>query len=338
MSTEHPVVMITGGSSGIGLATAYAYSHRGARLFLVGRSAARMRESAPPLSTVVIEADVTVPSQVLQAAQTVEAVAGRVDLLINCAGQLKVGPAADLGWETARRLMEVNFFGTVATIHAVLPLLRRSRRAAIINVSSLAGRLAPPFMAAYAASKFALNGYTHSLRQELRPEGIHVGLVQPGPVDTPMTRGTLGGEHYPLPPGMPVLRADRVARAIVLAVERRLAEVVLPRRLSLGARLGSAYPGVVDLVYQQIRGVRAGGSAEGSGGAGAPERGDVLPGAVNPGPGPLASAADPLGPQAVLDPDDWTEVGDTRFGTPDSVLWWDSDPVRRAGPGAPPVG
>lgn len=331
MSMQHPVVMITGGSSGIGLATAYAYSHRGARLFLVGRSAARMRESAPPLSTVVIEADVTVPSQVEQAAQTVEALAGRVDLLINCAGQLKVGPAADLGWETARRLMEVNFLGAVATIHAVLPLLRRSRRAAIINVSSLAGRLAPPFMAAYAASKFALNGYTHSLRQELRPEGIHVGLVQPGPVDTPMTRGTLGTEHYPLPPGTPVLKPDRVARAIVLAAERRLAEVVLPRRLSLGARLGSAYPGVVDQVYQQIRGARPGGA-----GPGEPGVGPAVEARLPPSAGPTV-APEP-GPQAGPGPDDWSEVGDTRFGTPDSVLWWDSDPVRRAGPGVPPMG
>jgi short-subunit dehydrogenase len=182
---------------------------------------------------------------------TVRQRAGRLDVLINCAGQLEVGPAAKLGVAVAERLIRVNYLGAVATIHGCLDLLRRGQAPVIVNVASMAGRIAPPYMAAYAASKFALAGYTHALRQELRPEGIHVGLVLPGPVDTPMVTGRLGGRYYPRLRFVPVLDADQVAQAIVRAAAQRLPEVVVPRRLAVAARLGSAFPKLVDWLYNK---------------------------------------------------------------------------------------
>lgn len=244
--TGKRAMLITGASSGIGLATAYTLAGADSHLYLVGRNLDRLQRVAGELRATAICADLSDPAQVGSMAAEVERQAGRLDVLINCAGQLEVGRAEELGVEVAERLMRVNYLGAVSVIHACLPLLRRGREPVIVNVSSLAGRLAPPYMAAYAASKFALSGYSHALRQELRRESIHVGLVLPGPVETPMVRGRLGGAYYPLPPGTPVLTADRVARAIRTVIEQRLPEVLVPRRLAAAARLGSAFPALVD--------------------------------------------------------------------------------------------
>lgn len=246
------VVLITGASSGIGLATAHLLAGACSQLFLVGRNLERLQAVAADLRATPLLADLADPRQVQAMVQAVRNRADRLDVLVNCAGQLAVGPAEELGLEAAERLMRVNFLGTIAVVHACLPLLRQGQNPVIVNVSSVAGRMAPPFMAAYAASKFALNGYSHALRQELRPQGIHVGLVLPGPVDTPMVQGKLGGVHYPIPPGVPTLTARQVAEAIRSVVDRRIPEVTVPRRLAAAVRLGAAFPGLVDRLYGRL--------------------------------------------------------------------------------------
>jgi len=264
LNRDKRIVLITGASSGIGLATAYTLASSNSHLYLVGRNKDRLQAVAADVRATAVFADLADPVQIGQIAAEIERLAGRLDLLVNCAGQLAVGRADELGVEAAERLIRVNYLGTVGVIHACLPLLRRGSAPVIVNVSSVAGRVAPPYMAAYAASKFALTGYSHALRQELQPEGIHVGLVLPGPVDTPMVRDRLGGPHYPLPPGTPVLTAERVAKAVVAVVEQRLAEVFVPRRLAAPTRLGSAFPALVDRMYRRISGSRA---SRGSGSA-----------------------------------------------------------------------
>lgn len=246
------VALITGASSGIGLATARLLAGRGARLVLVGRSTSRLHAAAGRLDARLAEADLSRPEAVEQLARSVVAEEGMLDLLIHSAGQFELGPAERLTPEAAERLIRVNLLGVMSLTQALLPLLRHGHRPAVICVSSLAGRVSPPYMGVYAASKAALNAYAHALRQELRREGIHVGLVLPGPVDTPMVEGRLGGPYYPLPPGLPVLSAEQVARAVVRVAERRIPEVVLPRWLTAAARLGSAFPGLVDLLYRGL--------------------------------------------------------------------------------------
>lgn len=243
------VVLITGASSGIGLATAHALAPSASHLFLVGRNLERLQAVADGLEATPVAGDLSRTADVREILRTVQSRVDRLDVLVNCAGQLETGPADELGPEVAERLIRVNFLGTVSMIHAALPLLRRGKSPVIVNVSSAAGRIAPPYMAAYAASKFALNGYSQALRQELQPQGIHVGLVLPGPVDTPMVDGRLGSIHYPLPPGVPVLPAQRIAHAIRSVVDRRLPEVIVPRRLVAAIRLGSAFPSLVDRLY-----------------------------------------------------------------------------------------
>lgn len=253
MVNRERIALITGGSSGIGLALAQLLARSNTRLFLVGRDLTKLQAVTQRLTATLLQADVADASDVGQLAAAIEQHAQRLDILVNCAGLLEVGPAEQLGVEVAERLMQVNFLGAVRVIHACLPLLRRGHGPVIVNVSSVAGRLVPPYMAAYAASKFALNGYSQALRQELRPEGIHVGLVLPGPVDTPMVAGKLDGAYYPLPPGIPVITPERVAQAIALLIERRLPEMVVPRRLAPAARLGAAFPGLVDRLYAKYR-------------------------------------------------------------------------------------
>lgn len=245
------VVLITGASSGIGQATALRC--RGARLFVVGRDPHRLQQVADAGGATPIQADLLQPAAAAAIAGRVRQAAGRLDVLINCAGQLELGPAAQLGAAALERLIAINLLGTARLIDACLPLLRAAPQPVIVNVGSLAGVIAPPYMAAYAASKFALTGYTRALRQELRPQGIHVGLVLPGPVATPMVAGRLGGPYYPLPPATPIVTADAVAQAIVHAAMRRRAEVFVPRRLGPLARLAAAAPGLVDLLYRILR-------------------------------------------------------------------------------------
>ncbi|MGE5589070.1 MAG: SDR family NAD(P)-dependent oxidoreductase [Bacillota bacterium] len=270
-------VLITGASGGIGRAAAVEFARTckgSAHLFLVGRDAGRLKDSAAAVqdaggcgttpgdgapAVTLLTGDVTQPAAVAQIAATVERTTGRLDVLVHCAGQLEVGPAEELGPTVAERLMRVNFLGAVNTIHACLPLLRRGRRPVIINVSSIAGRLAPPHMGAYAASKFALNAYSHSLRQELRKDGIRVCLVLPGPVDTAMVKGKIGGPFYSVPRGTPVLSPRHVAGVIIALADRPRREAVIPSWLTPGGWLGSAFPSVVDGLYwatASFRGLR----------------------------------------------------------------------------------
>lgn len=248
-------VVITGGSSGIGLATARAFAGAGDEVILIARDAERLAAAAAELGDAasVFPADVADEDSVSGVGEQLAA-GGAIDILVNAAGQLETGPAEAVGPGAFERLMQVNFLGAVRMVHACLPLLRGSRAPAIVNVSSVAGLVAPPFMAAYAASKFALVGYTRSLRQEMHGSGIHIGLVMPGPVDTPMTEGRIGTAHYPLPPFTPIVGPEVVAQVIVRCVARRTAEVVVPGRLAAGCRAASAWPALADRVFRSSQG------------------------------------------------------------------------------------
>jgi NAD(P)-dependent dehydrogenase (short-subunit alcohol dehydrogenase family) len=249
------VVLITGGSSGIGLAAARLFVEAGARVVLVARDPERLVAAVEGFGdgARAFSADITSRDDTLRLAREVEASEGRLDVLINCAGQFEVGPVEEGGPELAERLIRVNYLGAINTIHAFLPLMRRGHRRSIVNVSSLAGKVAPPYMAAYAASKFALAGYTHALRQELGPEGFHIGLLSPAPVDTPMIEGRLGTRYYPLPPGIGVLTPEATATALVRLVLQRSADRIIPRRISPLVRFGQAFPLLVDGLYALIR-------------------------------------------------------------------------------------
>jgi NAD(P)-dependent dehydrogenase (short-subunit alcohol dehydrogenase family) len=173
-------VLITGASRGIGLATATLLARRGYTVF----GTSRQPQSTTLNGFSLLQLDVRDETSVQRCVETVIAQAERIDVLINNAGHSLSGAVEEASAEDARQLFETNFFGVIRVTNAVLPHMRQARSGHILNISSLAGIIGVPYLGLYTASKHALEGYSTSLRYELRQFGVHVSLVQPGDIHT----------------------------------------------------------------------------------------------------------------------------------------------------------
>jgi NAD(P)-dependent dehydrogenase (short-subunit alcohol dehydrogenase family) len=174
---------MTGCSSGIGRATAIEAARRGHLVF----ATARNREDIADLTAKGIETaalDVTDPASIAEAVKAALAAAGRIDAVINNAGYGQYGAVEDVSPDEWRAQFEVNVFGALAVLRAVLPSMRKARSGTIVNVSSVAGKVTVPFAGPYCASKHALESISDALRVELAPWGIRVVVVEPGPIET----------------------------------------------------------------------------------------------------------------------------------------------------------
>jgi NAD(P)-dependent dehydrogenase (short-subunit alcohol dehydrogenase family) len=181
------VVLVTGASSGIGLATASAFAAAGDRVFGSVRGpegAAALADAGLGREAVLF--DVTDESAVRRGVAEVLDLAGRIDVLVNNAGIAPSGAVETTADEEWREVFEVNVLGAVRVTRAVLPAMRAAGTGAIVNVSSFNGRFAGPFIGAYSASKFALEGLSEALRLEVEDFGIRVVVVEPGQFDTPI--------------------------------------------------------------------------------------------------------------------------------------------------------
>jgi len=186
-------VLITGSSSGIGFATALAFGRAGHKV------AATMRtpNAAPDLADIaareklaisVFSMDVDSDASVASGIDRVVNEAGPIDVLVNNAGIERTGSVEELPLSEFRAVMETNYFGALRCIKAVLPSMRQRASGCIINLASVAGRFANSPFAPYTASKFALEALSEALAQEVKPFNIHVAIVEPGIIDTPMAR------------------------------------------------------------------------------------------------------------------------------------------------------
>lgn len=175
------VVIITGGSSGIGLCTAAALRDRGCKVYELSR-----RDSEVAGIT-HIKCDITDEAQIAAAVGQVMAENGRIDILINNAGFGISGAVEFTNTTDVRRLFDVNFFGMVRMNRAVLPLMRRQGGGRIVNLSSVAAPVPIPFQTYYSAGKAAVNSYTMALSNEVKPFGITVCAVMPGDIKTGFT-------------------------------------------------------------------------------------------------------------------------------------------------------
>ena len=179
--SEQKIVLVTGASSGIGAAIAARLAKDGHKVFGTGRSAS----GTTPDGVTLLSLDVTSDDSVRACVADVLARAGRLDVLINNAGYLLAGAIEEATLEQTKAELDTNFFGVVRMVKAVLPTLRKQRSGLIVNMSSLAGIVPFPFWGFYNASKFAVEGYTETLRAELKPFGIQVALVEPAVIKTP---------------------------------------------------------------------------------------------------------------------------------------------------------
>ena len=229
MQSNGPVAVITGASSGIGAATARALATHGYRLALLGRRVDRLEQLAAELGTaaVAVAADVTDRHALVAAAGRVRQELGGADVLVNNAGVMLLGPFGTEQREEARRMVEVNLLGAMTATEVFLDQLRDGG-GDLVNISSVAGRSARAGNAAYAATKWGMNGWSEALRQELQPD-IRVTLIEPGAVATELTNhitdptAKQGAEQLY---AQLAITAEDVAEVIAFAVTR-------PRRMTL---------------------------------------------------------------------------------------------------------
>jgi 3-dehydrosphinganine reductase len=246
-------VIITGGSSGIGLATAELLAARGARLSLLARGEDRLRTAAEQLrarGAAVDHRAVDVADAV--AVGEVMGELGPCEVLISCAGLARPGRFLELPDAVFREMIEVDYFGTVHVLRAVVPAMVERGTGSVVAVSSATALLGIYGYSAYGPAKFAVRGLMESLRAELRPHGIHVGVVFPPDVDTPQLAEenrfkpaetfAISGTVKPLP-------ASAVARAIVAGIEKRRFLICPDLSMKVLARFGGVLAPVLNRCF-----------------------------------------------------------------------------------------
>jgi len=173
------VVLITGASSGFGMVTGNLLAERGYSVFGTSRNLSKVNESTSKVN--MLQLDVNSDQSVSSCVETLlQRTGGRLDVLVNNAGFVSFGAIEETSIEEAKMQLETNLFGAARMIRAVLPIMRKRQSGQIINIGSLAGYIAVPFQGFYAVSKFALEGFTETLRHETKRLGIKVSIVEPG--------------------------------------------------------------------------------------------------------------------------------------------------------------
>ena len=186
-------VLITGTSTGIGFAVALAFGRAGHKVSATMRSPSRAPDlaritSKEKLPITISAMDVDSDASVKEGIDRIVKEGGPVDVLVNNAGIERTGSVEELALADFRAVMETNYFGAIRCIQAVLPTMRARRSGCIVNVASVAGRIANSPLAPYTASKFALEALSESLAQEAKPFNVRVAIVEPGIIDTAMAR------------------------------------------------------------------------------------------------------------------------------------------------------
>ena len=232
---RNKIVWITGASSGIGKEAAIQLNNQGAKLILSSRKEpdliALKQMLSNPDSVFVLPIDLAKPETFDEAVNAVYKKFGKVDILFNNAGISQRSYAIDTDISVDRRLMEINYFGTVALTKAVLPRMLKDGGGHFAVVTSIVGKFGFGVRSAYSASKHALHGFFESLYIELNKEGIEITLIAPGPIQTNISMNALGGDGKPTGEmdemqqnGMPV---DRAVTKMLGAIANKKKEIII---------------------------------------------------------------------------------------------------------------
>lgn len=223
MSSDAPLAgrtaVVTGATRGIGFEVARLLAEAGAHVAVVARTRAEVDRVAGEVGGVAAPGDIASPDGAAAACErAVEALGGVPDILVNAAGGFHLSPIAETDPEDFRQQLEVNLGGSFYTIHALLPGFLQRGSGHVVNVGSIAGRVAMPGNAAYSASKFGLVGLHMVLAEEVRGTGVLATLVEPAATDTPLWDRLDPDSRDDLPPRASMLTANEVARAVMYAL------------------------------------------------------------------------------------------------------------------------
>jgi NAD(P)-dependent dehydrogenase (short-subunit alcohol dehydrogenase family) len=249
-------VLITGGSRGLGLVLAREFADEGANVAICARDRGELERAREDLArrganVFAFPCDVTERAQVRELVEVVSRRFGGVDVLVNNAGVIQVGPLEVMTLEDFEQAMAVHFWGPLYTTLEVLPQMRRRQDGRIVNVSSIGGKIGVPHLVPYSASKFALVGLSDGLRAELAKDNVFVTTVCPGLMRTGSPRNAnFKGQHraeyawFSIGDALPVtsIQVERAARQIVAACRRGQAELVITTQAVLAVKFRALFP------------------------------------------------------------------------------------------------
>ena len=263
---EDKVVLITGGTRGLGLALAREFAREGARIVICGRDRDTLERAQRDLAarrdrTLAIPCDVTDQQQVSHLVRTVHQRWRRIDVVVNNAGTITVGPMEVMTQADYDEAMNLHFWAPLYTILAALPGMRERREGRIVNIASVGGKISVPHLLPYSASKFALVGLSEGLHAELARDGIYVTTVCPGLMRTGSPQNAqFKGQHrneyawFSISDSLPFLSMDarRAARQIVTACKQGRAEVILSLPAQLAVTFHALFPGLTASILAAV--------------------------------------------------------------------------------------
>lgn len=257
------IVLITGGSRGLGLVLAREFAAEGARLVICARDEDELERARIDLESrgaevMIYRCDVTNRTDVLEMVAAIESRLGGVDVLVNNAGVIQMGPLEVMTHADFEKAMNAHFWGPLNTMMAVLPRMRQKKSGRIVNISSISGKVSVPHLVPYSASKFALTGLSKGMRTELLKDGIAVTTICPGLMRTGSPRNAgFKGKHreeyawFSISDALPLLSvsAESAARQIVNACRRGRAELVISIPAKLAVLLDTLLPEVTSNLF-----------------------------------------------------------------------------------------
>lgn len=251
MDLEDKIVLVTGSSAGLGEQICYEAARKGAivitcarRINLIGK----VKDNCSELSgkpAYAFQLDVSNPESIESFLEKVAEI-GTVDVLVNNAGFGFFDNFADFDLEQARNMFEVNVLGMMFLTQKILLEMLEEKKGHIINIASMAGKMATPKSAVYSATKYAVLGFSNALRLELKPSNIHVTTVNPGPIRTEFFDKADPSGDYLATVDAFVLDPQKLAATIVRSMERPVREINRPRIMEVAARFYTLFPTIGD--------------------------------------------------------------------------------------------
>ena len=252
MELTGKIVVVTGASMGIGEAIAKTFADHGASVVMLSRDAGRVEAARERVGnserTLAMACDVRHREEIDRAIGLTMHHFQRIDVWVNNAGHGLLDSVAQMEMAACREMFETNFFGAVAAMQAVVPVMRQQGGGTIINISSVAGHIPLPFHAAYSATKFALNAIGKAAGVELKKDRIHVLTVCPGFVRTAFGKNAVQGNELKRvrPESVRGITAERVAQATLQGYLKKKREVIVPWTMYVPQKIYQLFPGLVE--------------------------------------------------------------------------------------------